>query len=216
MRAGRRLREPPPFSGIQPVREVSLPLVHQIHDKAALRQQLRRLRADLPALERHRAEHAAAQQARRAGWLKPGKRIAAYIPVGHEFSSWPLILLALQRGVEVYVPRVVRGSREMEFVRLDQQTRWSGGAFGIPEPDHVETCNPRQLDTVFLPLVGFDSKGFRLGQGGGYYDTTFAFRRNRVHWRKPRLVGLAFACQQSEHLPVDRWDLQLDAILGAG
>lgn len=196
------------------MREVSLHSIQQIHDKTMQRRVLRGKRASLTSVERRKAEQSAALHARRNGWLKPGKRIAAYIPVGSEFSPWPLILLALKLGVEVYVPQVPKQGKQLVFVRLDQHTVWGAGAFGIPAPSHVQTCLPHRLDTVFLPLVGFDEQGFRLGQGGGYYDSTFAFRRLRKFWLKPRLVGLGFECQKVNHLPVDHWDLQLDAVLG--
>ncbi|SFN49288.1 5-formyltetrahydrofolate cyclo-ligase [Formivibrio citricus] len=195
------------------MREVSLHSVQQLHDKIALRHELRGKRGSMTAAERRKAELGAALQARRNGWLKPGKRIAAYIPVGSEFSSWPLMLLALKLGAEVYVPRVPKNGKQLEFVRLDQHTSWSAGAYGIPEPSHEKTCLPHRLDTVFLPLVGYDDQGFRLGQGGGYYDATFAFRRLRKYWLKPRLIGLGFECQKASHLPVDHWDLKLDAVL---
>ena len=48
-------------------------------------------------------------------------------------------------------------------------------------------------DVVFLPLVGFDSRGVRLGTGGGFYDRAFAFRRWRSVWHTPRLIGLAYS-----------------------
>ncbi|MBS1154420.1 MAG: 5-formyltetrahydrofolate cyclo-ligase [Proteobacteria bacterium] len=182
-------------------------------EKSALRRSLRQQRAALLPLVRQRAELQAARQAKANGWLRPGKRIAAYIPVGSEFSPWPLILLALHRGVEVYLPQVPARGRQLRFVRFDEHSRWVEGQYGIPELLSGQSCLPRQLDSVFLPLLGFDASGGRLGQGGGYYDATFAFRRNRRHWKKPRLIGLAFACQQVEALPKDHWDLHLDAVL---
>lgn len=182
-------------------------------DKSSLRRKLRQQRAALAHSERLQAELAAARQAVRRGLLRPGKRIAAYIPVGSEFSPWPLILMALKRGVEVYLPQVPRRGRQMRFVRFDQHAHWVNGKYDIPELQSGQACPTRQLDTVFLPLVGFDSEGSRLGQGGGYYDATFAFRRNRQHWKKPRLIGLAFACQRVDYLPRDHWDLRLDAVL---
>ncbi|MBC2760980.1 5-formyltetrahydrofolate cyclo-ligase [Thiobacillus sp.] len=32
-------------------------------------------------------------------------------------------------------------------------------------------------------------------------------------WRKPRLIGIAYECQQAETLPHDPWDMPLDAVL---
>ena len=190
-----------------------MPQHPQPTDKKMLRRQLRLQRAAIPAAQRANAEWRAAQSARVLGWLRPGARIAAYVPVGSEFSAWPLITLALQRGVEVYLPQVPRRGRKLRFIRFDADTRWRNGRHGIPEPGYGCLCEPRRLDTVFLPLVGFDDTGSRLGQGGGYYDATFAFRNPRRYWKKPRLIGLAFACQRAVELVVDRWDVRLDAVL---
>lgn len=182
-------------------------------EKNAMRRLLRQKRAGLPHVSRLQSELAAARQAVQKRLLRPGKRIAAYIPVGSEFSPWPLILMALKRGTEVYLPQVPERGRQMRFVRLDSHSRWMDGKHGIPELLSGQVCPPRRLDTVFLPLVGFDDYGTRLGQGGGYYDATFAFRRLRRHWKKPRLIGLGFACQRVGELPRDHWDLRLDAVL---
>ena len=182
-------------------------------DKNDLRRLLRQRRAALSHAQRVRMEMGAAQHAVDKGWLRPGKRIAAYIPVGREFSPWPLILMALKRGVEVYLPQVPARGRQLIFIQFDQYACWGNGKHGIPEILHGKTCLPRQLDTVFMPLVGFDDSGTRLGQGGGYYDATFAFRRNRQHWKKPRLIGLAFACQRLDSLPKEPWDVRVDDVL---
>lgn len=151
------------------------------------------------------------EQARR--FLKPGKKIAAYIPCGSEFSPWPLMLKALQKGVKLYLPQVPKKGRHLQFVRFDQYSDWKTGAFGIPEPDHHELCSAKELDIVFMPLVGFDSRRTRLGQGGGFYDTTFAFRKTRQNYRKPLLIALAFECQRHDYLPAEPWDLKPDIIL---
>lgn len=185
--------------------------MNPIEHKAQLRRQLRQTRAQLDPLQRHQAQRAVLAQLRR--YLKPGKKIGAYVPTGSEFSPWPLMLKALQHGVKIYLPQIPKQGRMLRFVRFDHAASWSMGAYGIPEPDHHESCPLRQLDVVLLPLLGFDSQRARLGQGGGYYDTTFAFRRARQHYRKPLLIGLAFECQRHDFLPREVWDLQLDAIL---
>jgi 5-formyltetrahydrofolate cyclo-ligase len=66
---------------------------------------------------------------------------------------------------------------------------------------------------VFLPLLGFDPEGTRLGSGAGYYDRVFAFRRRRHSWHRPLLVGLAYGCQQVEHIDLGRHDVPLDAVV---
>jgi len=199
MRTGRHSRGAP----------LQIPM-NPVEHKAQLRRQLRQQRALLPALERHKIQMAVIAQVRR--YLKPGKKIAAYIPCGSEFSTWPLMLKALQRGVKLYLPQVPKQGKTLRFVRFDHAAQWSLGAYAIPEPNHHETCPPRALDVVFMPLVGFDSRHGRLGQGGGFYDTTFAFRRSRRHYKRPLLIALAFECQRHDFLPTEVWDVQPDLI----
>ena len=64
-----------------------------------------------------------------------------------------------------------------------------------------------------MPLVGFDLNGYRLGMGGGFYDTSLAYLRRRSAWKKPFLMGIAYECQKVETLPRDPWDIPLDAVL---
>ena len=87
--------------------------------------------------------------------------------------------------------------------------------FGILEPcvSQRACLDSSQLDWIFVPLVAFDSSGHRLGMGGGYYDASLAVLRSRIHWRKPRLVGLAHEFQRIDHLVVDEWDIPLHGIL---
>jgi len=66
---------------------------------------------------------------------------------------------------------------------------------------------------VITPLVAFDSKGNRMGMGGGYYDRSFAWRRNRQHWKGPLLVGYAYELQKTRRLDNKSWDIVMDAIV---
>ncbi len=47
--------------------------------------------------------------------------------------------------------------------------------------------------------------------GGGYYDRTFNFKRYRPK-SKPALMGLAHACQKTDELEAQRWDIKMDYI----
>ena len=61
-------------------------------------------------------------------------------------------------------------------------------------------------DIVLTPLVGFDRRGTRLGQGAGHYDRAFA--AHPAAWR----VGIAWSVQEVDALPADAWDVPLHAI----
>ncbi len=87
-------------------------------------------------------------------------------------------------------------------------------AFGIAEPDPARNSmiEGRQLDWVFVPLVGFDASGARLGMGGGFYDRTFEFIKNG-DGHQTNLVGLAHHFQRVPQLPIESWDIPLTNII---
>lgn len=84
--------------------------------------------------------------------------------------------------------------------------------YGIPEPDisSGSLLSPEDLTLVVLPLVAFDLQGARLGMGGGWYDRTFAFRKDRAG--PPWLVGAGFELQQHDAIETAAWDVPLDAV----
>lgn len=177
---------------------------------------MRERRRALPAQERERAALAACRHLLSLGLPRPGSRVAAYLPVGGELDPAPILDCARRRGCRIYVPAVTspRG-RRMRFAPLGgalRRNRW-----GIPEPDLRDAVHGRWLDLVLLPCVAFDGRGGRLGMGAGFYDRHFAFLRHRSCWRRPRLVGLAYAFQRIEPIAQRPWDVPLsDVVTDAG
>jgi 5-formyltetrahydrofolate cyclo-ligase len=182
-------------------------------DRAALRKALRTRRRNVSQDEREHAGQLVARNADRHLHLRPGWRIAIYAALPSELDTAPLIELARRRNCTVYVPRIDRHSlgRKMRFVELTGPQRRN--RLGIHEPEGLLTIGAKWLDVVFLPLVGFDASGVRLGMGGGYYDRAFAFRRWRAVWHTPRLIGLAYSFQQVESLTAAAHDVRLDAVV---
>jgi 5-formyltetrahydrofolate cyclo-ligase len=176
-----------------------------------LRKALRAARRSIPHHERLRAARAVAQHADKAFNLHAGQRIALYASLPEELDTSPLAALTRERGCEIYLPRINPRAPTMRFIAA------AGGLqtnrLGIEEPQGSRYIGARWLDLVFLPLVGFDARGMRLGMGGGYYDRAFAFRHLRKSWRGPRLVGLAFALQQAPSIPSETHDVHLDAVV---
>jgi 5-formyltetrahydrofolate cyclo-ligase len=105
----------------------------------------------------------------KSGWLKPGQHIGLYLSMPEELDTAPLLALALQRGCTIALPRVVaKRQGRMRFYDLSGGVR--RGAFGILEPAGAKLRPSRSLDLVFVPLVGFDPQGNRMGMGRGFYD----------------------------------------------
>lgn len=128
----------------------------------------------------------------------------------------PLMYLAMRAGKLIYLPALRnRPANSLWFKPYRIGDRLIDNRFGIPEPrsQHGRLIMPWAIDTVFVPLVAFDGSGNRLGMGGGYYDRTFAFKRQRNHWKGPRLIGVAHEFQHVDSLPNQHWDIPLDAVI---
>ena len=156
--------------------------------------------------------------------LVTGKRIGFYIPANAEIDILPLLIRAYDMGVRCFLPIVPeRGKLKLWFSELksrplgasEKHPHWRDNRFGIPEyhPPKRIAVRAKQLDRLFMPLLGFDKRGSRIGMGGGYYDASLAYRLNRQHWHIPRLIGIAFAVQEVEQIAADPWDIPLDATL---
>jgi len=182
-------------------------------ERKSMRRALRAKRRAVTKAERDASARLIAHHADCWLRLRPSWRIALYAALPEELDSTPLIDLARARGCRLYLPRIDRHSlgRKMQFVAMDGRHR--SNRLGIAEPEGSQIIGARWLDVVFLPLVGFDLRGVRLGTGGGYYDRAFAFRRWRKVWHTPLLVGLAYSFQQLEVIIPAAHDVLLDAVI---
>jgi 5-formyltetrahydrofolate cyclo-ligase len=181
--------------------------------RRSLRASLNARRHQVPPQQRRHAAQLVARNVDRALGLQSQWRIAAYAALPWELDSAPLIELAASRGCRVFLPCIDRrrASRAMRFVRMQGPLQYN--RFGIAEPQGTEVLAARWLDVVFLPLVGFDRRGVRLGMGGGFYDRAFAFRQLRSVWHAPRLIGLAYAFQEVANIRAAAHDVLLDAVV---
>jgi 5-formyltetrahydrofolate cyclo-ligase len=182
-------------------------------DRKALRRALRARRRAVSGAERKASARLIAHNVDCWLHLRPSWRIALYAALPEELDATPLLELARARGCSLYLPRIDRHSlgRRMQFVEVSGSHR--SNRLGICEPQGSRIIGARWLDVVFLPLVGFDARGVRLGTGGGYYDRAFAFRRWRQVWHTPQLVGLAYSFQQVEAIIPAAHDVLLDAVV---
>jgi len=183
--------------------------------KTHIRRQLRQARDAVPDKLRARAAHHAVHLALHHRLLHRKRRAGFYIPAKGEFDCLPLINRALHMGMGCYLPMVPPSrQKKLWFSRLGDGPHWALNRYGIPEyVRHNGRVRVFGLDILFLPLLGFDQRGYRMGMGGGYYDSSLAYLEKRRRWRRPLLVGLAFESQGLAELPTDPWDIPLDAVI---
>lgn len=166
------------------------------------------VRATMRALRKRLAEaspDAAERAAAFGGDLPPGDLVAVYRAVGAELDPEPLARALIAAGRSLCLPVAQERDAPLSF------RRWSPGeplemdVAGCAAPlPLAETVTP---DLIVTPLLAFDVEGGRLGQGGGYYDRTFAAFPDAAR------IGLAFAGQVVEPLPMDAHDQRLDGVL---
>ena len=125
-----------------------------------------------------------------------------------EVDTRSIIEAAWRANKRIYVP-VLRERGEMLFRELSHKTPLVQNSFGVWEPDDGELISPRCLDIAITPTVAFDKNNNRIGMGGGYFDRCFAYLRHRQLWFRPKLIGVAFACQEVEVIRPNPWDIRL-------
>lgn len=173
-------------------------------EKAALRRRFRAVRRDLVgAIDSDvQARMLAAIADRLAPLLARQGPFAGYVAQTGEPDILPFLATAHRAGHETALPAITRTA--MRFGRWHPDVALDTGYSGIPQPDARVPIEPAILLT---PLVGFDRRGNRLGQGGGFYDRWFA-----AHPRAMR-IGIAWSVQEVAALAVAPWDVPLHAIV---
>ena len=193
-----------------------MPDAHGSDNPGAQRARLRALRRGLGARERELAERAILRELLRLRLAGPGRRIGAYVAVRGEASVARFIATALSRGSSVYLPKIALArAGTMHLLPIAGPRDLASGAYGIPSPSSpiARRVRPRELDVVLVPLLGFDSRGHRLGMGAGFYDRWLRRRRDPRAWRRPLLIGVGFAIQELPAIEPHAWDVRLDAIV---
>lgn len=133
--------------------------------------------------------------------------IYGYLPYNQEVLTTPMLEQALQDGKKVAVPKVYGDT--MRFVYLEDLSCVAEGYAGIPEPIADE---PVAFDTkalVLMPGLAFDSKGNRMGYGGGFYDKFLAEEPEHP------TVALCYDFQMVDEIPTEEYDIPVDCVLWA-
>jgi 5-formyltetrahydrofolate cyclo-ligase len=139
----------------------------------------------------------------RAPEIESATTIASYISYEFEPSTAEINEAFLRDGKVVVLPRI--NGDQLEWIRWDGDPTQLVSKKKIMEPIGEALSDLSQIQAVIVPALKIDQSGFRLGQGGGYYD------RALVHldaWK----IGLVYAGElSSETLPHESHDVPLDA-----
>ena len=141
-------------------------------DKNLLRRQFKAIRGAIPPSAREELSLAACQRVMKHPLWNEAHVILVYAPLPEELDLWPLIHAAWDQGKEVVFPRCREHPRRLDLYRVSSRSELQVGAWGIEEPDPARCpqCDLQDVELALIPVVAMDDAGYRLGNGGGYYD----------------------------------------------
>ena len=137
--------------------------------------------------------------------IPDGATVSAYLPIGSEIDTIPLIDRLSRRGVALALPHVETPNAAMRFLAWSPGEALLAGPLGLRQPDaSAVEVTP---DIVIAPLLAFDGSGNRLGYGAGHFDRAFA------RLADVRRIGVAYGGQRVDAVPTDEWDVPLHAVV---
>ena len=182
--------------------------------KRDIRRTLRLARKEQPENARRIAERRINRELKR--FIKRGKRIAVYWAIGSELRLDDFARAAQQRGAQVYLPYIAPRSLKLWFT---PHPIMRTGSLKTAQPERPRRrskiqvpqfrgnkIRAKSLHTMVLPIVGIDAQGYRLGQGGGYYDCTLSACPRSL---RPQTLAAGFACQSVLQLPTQSHDIRV-------
>lgn len=145
-----------------------------MNEKATLREKFRQLRRENPGFDNYKFLLEVPE-------VQNAKVITSYYPMPGEPNLINLNLALLEAGKTVLLPRIV--NKKMEFARFEGELIQRGN---FHEP--AGNIFLGEINVCLVPATAIDKEGYRLGQGGGYYDQfligTAAFRIGIIHDRE--------------------------------
>ncbi|TMV06384.1 5-formyltetrahydrofolate cyclo-ligase [Ruegeria sediminis] len=135
----------------------------------------------------------------------PGNVVAVYWPIRAELDLRNWMRRCHDAGATVVLPVVAEKEAPLQFRKWSPGCRMTRGIWRIPIPAQGAVLNP---DVIVSPVLGIDVQGYRLGNGGGYYDRTLAAME-----RKPLTIGIGQDFARIDTIYPMPWDIPMDKVL---
>lgn len=140
--------------------------------------------------------------------VEPGLVVSGFWPMRSEVDVRPMMFGLREMGARLCLPAILDKTTIVfrELVRGGQLVDMGFGTSGPAED--AEVLDPA---VMLVPLAAFDRRGHRIGYGAGYYDRAIA--RLTANGHAPRLIGIAFDCQEVAMVPDEAHDVIIGEIL---
>lgn len=174
--------------------------------KNELRDYYSRRRRELPSEYKRILDNQIAERFLNMIAYKHAKQILFYASTNDEISTDLIFATALSNGKNCYFPKCYDQSK-MVFFRVKSDNDLAPDSFNIKAPTNFsEVYSSQPSDIIIVPAMAYDSKGFRLGYGKGFYD-----RFLTDFWGTK--IGLCYSDFITESLPKGRYDISVDVIV---
>ena len=140
--------------------------------------------------------------------IVPGMTVSGFSPLKTEINPLPLMRRLADAGAQLALPVVAGRGKPLIMRAFAFGDALASGQWGIREPK--SEAGEVAPDILLVPLLAFDRSGHRVGYGAGYYDMTIAKFRAM---KRITAVGVAYAAQQIDTVPVTPRDARLDLVL---
>jgi 5-formyltetrahydrofolate cyclo-ligase len=173
-------------------------------DKTSLRQKYKVLRLDMPLDQIDELSLQIANQSLKLDiWNLEFYHIFLAIENQKEINTEYILQIIFGKDANVVIPKM--DGKDLQHYLLTDTTKLKLNRWKIPEPVSGIKIDPQQLDLVFVPLLGCDTFGNRVGYGKGFYDKFLANCKKDVI-----KVGLSFFPPDKDILEVEDFDIALD------
>lgn len=176
--------------------------------KDQLRTAMKARRSAIPADEREGLSINMAAAAVAALGIKVGMTVSAFLSIGDELDTAPLLAALHAAGARLCLPVMQGKAKPLLFRAYRLGEELDTVIWGIREPKPDKPLLEPEI--MLVPLLACDAQGWRLGYGGGFYDRTLREARSK---RSIQAIGLAFDQQMVDEVPHLDYDEPLDGVL---
>lgn len=176
--------------------------------KQELRKRIKNERCCIPKNEKNQLDKGVLINFIESRLISDVKLVMIYLSSEIEVDTKGIIKYCLDNLIKVAIPRCV-GARKMDFFYYNETTVLEKSKFGIYEPlaDANNLVKSFENALCIVPGLLFDSKGYRLGYGGGFYDTLIKDNPDLM------TVGICYDRHVIKNLPLGEYDKNVNYII---
>lgn len=140
--------------------------------------------------------------------IQDSKTIAVTISRYPEVDTTMIIEQLWKLGKIVVVPKCHPKTKEMSFYAIKHFSQLETVYMDLQEPiiEQTKLITKDQIETIIVPGIVFNNKGYRIGYGGGYYDRYLSNFEGTC-------IALAFDEQIINVVPVEAYDIPVHTII---